>query len=69
MARPKKQSNEPAWAICMYNPDGTCGWFVDENTEVKTYPTQEEAEKSLKQLKRNTKYSWSLPVEVKEFKG
>lgn len=68
MARPKKQTNnEPAWVICVQHPDGTCGWIVGEGAEVITYPTLEEAEKALKQMKRNTKYSWSLPVEVKEF--
>ena len=69
MARPKKQNDKPAWAICVIHPDDTCGWIVDEGAEVVTYPTQEEAEKALRQMKCNKKYSWSLPVEVKEFKG
>lgn len=70
MARPKKQiSDKPVWAICTHYPDKKCGWVVNENKEVKTYPTQEEADKSLKQMKRNTKYLWSLPMEVKEFTG
>jgi len=68
MARPKKQiSNEPVWGLCVQHPDGTCGWIVGEGAEVITYPTQEEAEKALRQTKRNTKYSWSHPIEVKEF--
>lgn len=70
MARPKKQaSDKPVWAICIHHPDNTCGWFVGEDADVKTYSSQEEAEKSLKQMKRNSKYSWSLPIEVKEFTG
>ena len=68
MARPKKETNTaPAWAICIYHPDDTCGWIVGEGAEVVTYPTQEEAEKVLRQMKRNTKYSWSLPMEAKEY--
>lgn len=68
MARPKRQTDgKPAWGIYIYYPDNTCGWIVGEGANVITYPTQEEAEKSLKQMKRNKKYSWSLPIEVKEF--
>ena len=68
MARPKKEINDkPLWAICIYHPDNTCGWIVGEGAKVVTYPTQEEAEKALRQMKRNTKYSWSLPMEAKEF--
>lgn len=67
MARPKKQVDAPAWAICIYHPDNTCGWIVGEGAEVVTYSTQEDAEKALKQMKRNAKYSWSLPMEAKEY--
>ena len=49
MARPKKQvSDKPVWAICVHHSDGTCGWLIGEDTDVKTYSTPEEAEKDLK---------------------
>lgn len=72
MARPKKQANneEFGWAICAYHPDGTCGWLVDgKSLNVKTYASPEEAEKALKLMKRDTRYSWNSPMEIKEFKG
>ena len=70
MARPKKQiDDKPVWAICVCHPDNTCGWLIDNSLEVKTYSTQEEAEKSLKQMKRNPHYSWSLPMEARVFTG
>lgn len=69
MSRQKKADNLFGWAICVNHPDGTCGWLMDNDLEVKTYPSQEDAEKALKQMKRNPHYSWSLSVEVKEFSG
>jgi hypothetical protein len=70
MARPKKQTNDkPVWAICVYHPNNICGWLIGEDKDVKTYPSQEDAEKALKQMKRNTRYSWSSPTEVKIFTG
>lgn len=70
MARPKKQaSDKPVWAICICYSDNTCGWLLNEDLDVKTYSTQEEAEKSLKQMKRNPHYSWSLPMETRIFTG
>lgn len=67
MARPKKK--QPAWGICVHHPDGTCGWVIGNDLEVLTYPSQEDAEKAFKQMKRKTHYSWSLPIEIKEFTG
>lgn len=70
MARPKKQtSDKPVWAICVYHPDNTCGWLIGNDADVKTYPSSEEAEKALKQMKCGNHYSWSMPTEVKEFTG
>ena len=68
MARQKKQQ-EAAWAICISHPDGTIGWLVGEDLDVKTYPSKEDAEKSLKQMKRGSHYSWHHPIEIKEFTG
>lgn len=70
MARQKKETNtNPVWAICVHHPDDTCGWIVGEGAKVVTYLTQEEAEKALRQMRRNTKYSWSLPMEAREYVG
>lgn len=71
MARPKKQvdNNQPMWAIRVSYPDNTYGWLLDNDLDVKTYSSPEEAEKALKQIKRSQNYSWSIPVEVKEFTG
>lgn len=70
MARPKRQiSDKPVWAICVHYNNNAFGWLIGEDADVKTYSSQEDAEKMLKQMKRNSKYSWSLPMEVKEFTG
>ena len=63
----KKQIN--GWGICILNPDGTYGWIVGDGLDVKTYPSKEDAEKSLKQMMRGSHYSWHYPIEIKEFTG
>ena len=70
MARPnKKTDNKPVWAICIHHSDGTFGWLIGEDADVKTYSTPEEAEKDLKRMKRGDHYSWNVQTEVKEFTG
>ncbi len=45
------------------------GWVVGEDGDVLLFPTKQEAEKSLKQMKSNDRYSWNCNVEVAEFSG
>lgn len=71
MPRPRK-ANKPkkkGWGICVTHPDGSCGWLVGEDLDVQTYPTKEEAENALTQMKKNPHYTWSLLIEAKEFHG
>lgn len=68
MAR-KIITQKSGYAICVVNPDGRPGWLLDEQAEIKTYPSEEDAKKALAKLKRNSHYSWNIPVEVREFIG
>ena len=53
------------WGICINQR----GWLMDEELEVLTYDSQEEAIGALKHMKRDKRYSWNAPIEVKEFTG
>lgn len=53
------------WGICINQR----GWLMDEDLEVLTYDSQEEITKALKHMKRDKRYSWNVPIEVKEFTG
>lgn len=61
-----------AFAICVIHPDSTTGWLLgggERGLDVKTYPSKEAAEKAIIQMKKNPHYSWSLPMEAREFLG
>lgn len=66
MPRQKKQQK---WGICVQHPYDQCGWLVGGDMEVLTFPSPDEAAKALKQMKRNKRYSWNQPIEIKEFTG
>lgn len=60
---------KPKWGICVPHLYGQCGWLVGDDMQVLTYDSQEEAAKALRRMKRNKRYSWSLPMEIKKFTG
>lgn len=55
------------WAICVCHDDGTIGWLLNQDTEVKIYPTAEDAEKAMKQIRKDKRYSWNVKTEVREY--
>ena len=57
------------WAICVTYSDGTYGWMIGSDLDVEVFQSQNDAEKALKQMKRNQKYSWNADFSVKEFNG
>ena len=57
------------YALCIVGQDGRSRWLLDNNADVKLYDSQEIAEKAKKQLMKNSRYSWSEPIEVREFNG
>ena len=64
MAR-KITSEAPRYGICVAHDDGTEGWLTGKDASVLSYATIEEAQKALRQLKRDTHYSWNCVVEAK----
>lgn len=62
----------PRFAVCMICSDGTVGWLIgggERGTDVKTYATLEEAQKAAVRMTKDPHYSWSLPLEAREFRG
>lgn len=73
---PRKQivvSDEvPKFAVCMVCSDGTVGWLIgggERGTDVKTYSTLGEAQKAAAKMTKDPHYSWSIPLEAREFRG
>lgn len=59
------------FAICVVYPNGI-GWLIgggQNGTGVKIYPTMETANKAISQIKRDSHYSWSFPLEARSFSG
>ena len=64
----RKNKTEPkGWGICVDHLDGTFGWVVVGNGEPYIAETQSEAEKYMKKLLENKKYSYSRPLSVREY--
>ena len=55
------------YALCLALPDGRQGWLMDENLDVKVYPTCRKAEQARDAMLKNTAYHWSLPLEIHEY--
>lgn len=68
MAR-KIKTKQTGFGICHDNPDGTTAWIVGDDRDVLLFATPEEAARAFAKMKKNTHYSWSIPHEVREFKG
>lgn len=57
------------YALCVLHIDGTVGWLLNEKADVKTYDSTEAAERDRKRILKDSRYSWTDPVEVREFRG
>ena len=48
---------------------GPAGWIAGKNCNILLFKTRSEAEKALKQMKRDPHYLWKCDAEVAEFTG
>ena len=69
MARKVSESVPPAagFAICISYDGGVSGFLTGEAGKVIVWPTEAEAEKALKKLTKNAKYSWNCHVKVEKY--
>ena len=56
------------YAIGVLYDSGLKGYFLGEDLKIKTYTTEEEAQKALRRMLRNDGYSWNCDVRVFELK-
>lgn len=59
----------PQWGICVDHLDGSIGWIAVGSGEVFLSKSKTAAEKFLKELMENPKYSYSHPISVRQFTG
>ena len=58
----------PCFAIHFLHTSGLEGWMTGAEGKVQTYPTEDAANKALRQLKKSGRYSWQDTIaEVREF--
>lgn len=65
MAKPKKAG----YAIAVIHPDGVVGYLTNPDASVELHATEKEALASLEEHKKDTRYTWSLPMEVRKYCG
>ena len=61
------ESNSKRYGIYVDHLDGTFGWIVVGNGEPYLAESELEAQKFMKKLLSNDKYSYSRPLSVREF--
>ena len=61
-----KSGGGTLYGICVRHDDGTVGWLTGASAEVLAYRTPEEAQRALRQKKRDAHYSWNCEVLVDE---
>ena len=69
MAAKRVVADKPVYAIRITHADGTVGWLTGADCDVKTYQTEEDASKALRQMKRGNSYSWNCMAEAAVFTG
>lgn len=47
--------------------DGRSGWIVGEDSDYLLFDTQKDAEKALRKMLRDNRYSWNCKTEVARF--
>ena len=65
MARKKLKTE---YAIAVTHPDGVVGWLTKPDASVETFATEADASKRLERWLKDTRYTWTLPIEVRLYK-
>lgn len=63
----RKRTGSGKYGIAVTHPDGVVGWLTNPDATTELHDTPEEAHKSLKRWLKDTRYTWTLPMEVREY--
>ena len=56
------------YGIAVDYPDGVTGWLTDSNSKAALFDSAEDAEKAMKRALKDTRYTWTLPIDVRTYK-
>lgn len=55
------------YGIAVIHPDGVIGWLTKADASVELFENEKEAEKGLKRRLKDTRYTWTLPMEIRRY--
>lgn len=63
----KTRKPKSGYAIAVIHPDGVVGYLTAPDCSVEIYSTEAAAAASLEEKRKDTRYTWSLPMEVRKY--
>ncbi len=57
------------FGILISHADGVSGWMTGEDGKPLLWPSSAEAERAMKKIKANKKYSWNCQTTVSEYQN
>ena len=68
MASQKRVKRTKAgYAIAVIHPDGVVGFLTAPDCSVETYQTEVAALSAMEEKRKDTRYTWTLPMEVRKY--
>lgn len=64
---PRKRTAPIKYGIAVTHPDGVVGWLTNPDATAEVYDSVEDAQKSMKRWLKDKRYTWTLPMEVREY--
>lgn len=64
MRRKIVESPTAGYGICVRHSSDTVGWLTGKDAKVLSFQSAEEAQKALRQMKRDHHYSWNCDAQV-----
>ena len=67
----RKEEQMPKYGIRITNeePRPCVGWIMGEDRDVRLFPDKAKAASYMKEMLKDSRYSWNCKVEVAEFTG
>lgn len=67
MAKTRRVKQKSGYAIAVIHPDGVVGYLTTPDSSVEVFPTEQEASEAMELKRKDTRYTWSLPMEVRKY--
>lgn len=68
MAGQKKiRKAKSGYAIAVIHPDGVVGFLTAPDCSVETYSTEAAAMAAMDEKRKDTRYTWTLPMEIRKY--